>query len=98
MGCTGRGRIMAPRTVRRVFRASIVVGVFAAGFVCGSLTQQNADAQLKDLGGAAMKAAGGGALGSAGELGSSIVEMQEHVSGLQKNIDTLKKIQSALGG
>ena len=32
------------------------------------------------------------------ELGTSIVEMQEHVSGLQKNLDTLKKIQSALGG
>jgi len=90
--------MMAPRTIRRAFRVGMVAGVFAGGFVCGSLTQQNADAQLKDLGGAAMKAAGGGALGSVGELGSSIVEMQEHVSGLQKNIDTLKKVQSALGG
>ena len=61
--------------------------------------QQKADAQLKDLGGAAIKqAAGSGALGSVGELGTSIVEMQDHVSGLQKNIDTLKKVQSALGG
>ena len=58
-----------------------------------------ADAQLQDLGGAALKqAAGSGALGSVGELGTSIVEMQDHVSGLQKNIDTLKKVQSALGG
>jgi hypothetical protein len=31
-------------------------------------------------------------------LGTSIVEMQDHVNGLQKNIDTLKKVQSALGG
>jgi hypothetical protein len=28
----------------------------------------------------------GGALGSAKELGSSIVEMQQHVDGLQKNL------------
>jgi hypothetical protein len=32
------------------------------------------------------------------ELGSSIVEMQQHVNGLQKNLDTLKKIQGVLGG
>jgi hypothetical protein len=24
--------------------------------------------------------------------------MQDHVNGLQKNLDTLKKVQSALGG
>ena len=40
----------------------------------------------------------GGQVGEAGQLGSSIVEMQDHVSGLQKNLDSLKKIQSALGG
>jgi hypothetical protein len=39
---------------------------------------------------------GGGALGSVTELGSSIVEMQEHINGLQKNLETLKKVQSAL--
>ncbi len=76
-----------------------LIGMFGIGFICGSLSQQKADAQLKDLGGAAIKqAAGSGALGSVGELGTSIVEMQDHVSGLQKNIDTLKKVQSALGG
>jgi hypothetical protein len=37
-------------------------------------------------------------LGSAAQLASSLTEMQGHVSGLQKNIDTLKKVQSALGG
>ena len=69
-------------------------------FFSGSVTQRNANAQLDKLGGAAMKeaAGSGGALGSAAELGTSIVEMQDHVTGLQKNIDTLKKIQSALGG
>ena len=40
----------------------------------------------------------GGSLGAAGQLGSSITEMEQHVSGLQKNLDTLKKIQSALMG
>jgi hypothetical protein len=40
----------------------------------------------------------GGALGSVTQLGSSIVEMQNHVNGLQKNLETLKKVQSALGG
>jgi hypothetical protein len=39
----------------------------------------------------------GGPLGSVAELGSSIVEMQEHVNGLQKNLETLKKVQSVLG-
>jgi hypothetical protein len=40
----------------------------------------------------------GGALGSVTELGSSIVEMQQHGDGLQKNLATLKKVEVALGG
>jgi len=44
------------------------------------------------------QAAGSGALGSVGEMGASILEMQEHVTGLQKNLDTFKKVQSALTG
>ena len=83
----------------RSLRVAMFIGIFGLGFLCGSLSQQRADAQLGELGGAAMKqAAGSGALGSVGELGTSIMEMQDHVSGLQKNIDTLKKVQSALGG
>jgi hypothetical protein len=78
-----------------VRRAALVAGVFSAGFLCGSVFQPTAQAQLGDV----MKKAGeSGALGSAGELGSSIVEMQDHVNGLQKNIDTLKKIKASLGG
>ncbi len=77
----------------------MLVGTFALGFVCGSVSQQRADAQVKELGGSLLKeAAGSGALGSVGELGTSIIEMQDHVSGLQKNIDTLKKVQAALTG
>ena len=83
----------------RSLRVAMLIGIFGLGFLCGSLSQRRADAQLGELGGAAMKqAAGSGALGSVGEMGTSIMEMQEHVTGLQKNLDTFKKVQSALGG
>jgi hypothetical protein len=64
------------------------------------LSQQRADAQLKELGGAALQQTGesGGMLGSAAQLATSVTEMQEHVTGLQKNIDTLKKVQASLTG
>jgi hypothetical protein len=39
-----------------------------------------------------------GTLGAASQRGSSITDMEQHVSGLQKNLDTLKKIQSTLTG
>jgi hypothetical protein len=78
----------------RARRAGVLGMVFAAGLVLGSLGQRGAEAQLGDV----MKRAGeSGALGAAGDLGSAIVDMQEHVNGLQKNIDTLKKVRSALG-
>ena len=41
---------------------------------------------------------GSNPLAAAGQLGSSITDMEQHVTGLQKNLDTLKKIQSALTG
>jgi hypothetical protein len=77
-------------------QVGILSGVFAVGVVCGSVMQRNAEAQLGDV----MKKAGeqGGALGSAAELGSSIVDMQKHVDGLNKNLETLRKVKSALGG
>jgi hypothetical protein len=79
---------------------AVLIGTFSGGFLCGSLSQQKAAAQLQDLGGAVMRQAGesGGMLGSAAELASSLTEMQDHVTGLQKNVDTLKKVQSTLGG
>jgi len=90
---------MQPRRRFRLLLGGLLMGMFALGFVAGSLSQRPADAQVKDLGGSLMKqAAGSGALGSVGEMGTSLMEMQEHVSGLQKNIDTLKKVQSALTG
>ena len=73
---------------------------FTAGYLCGSVTQRSASAQVKELGGALVKGAGesGGAVGSAAKLGTAVTDMQEHVNGLQKNIETLKSIQAALGG
>ena len=87
-------------SLKRGLLAGALVGVFATGYLCGSVTQRNADAQVGDLGGQVMKQAGesGGTLGSAAKLGSAIVDMQDHVSALQKNLDTLKGIKSALGG
>ena len=43
-------------------------------------------------------AAQSGSLGPVGELGNSIVEMQDHITGLQKNLDTFKTVQSSLTG
>ncbi len=82
-------------TKTRSIRIAAAVIVFAAGFLCGSVTQRRAEAQLGDV----MKKAGeSGALGPAGQLGTSILEMQDHVTALQKNLDTLKKVKGALGG
>jgi hypothetical protein len=91
---------MQQRSNRRSLRVAMLIGTFGIGFLCGSLSQRGADAQLKELGGTAMQQAGesGGMLGSAAQLATSVTEMQEHVTGLQKNIDTLKKVQAAMGG
>ena len=84
--------------VRSLMIASIV-GTFSFGYICGSLNQRPAAAQVPGLGDALQRAGqSGGAVGNLSQLGSSIVEMQEHVNGLQKNIDTLKKFQSSLTG
>ena len=75
---------------------ALFVGVFGLGYICGSLTQRQAEAQIGGLleKGAKM----GGPVGSIAEFGSSITEMQDHISGLQKNLDTFKKVQSSLTG
>lgn len=87
---------MVKSNVSRSLMTGILVGVFALGYFCGSVNQRQADAQIGGLLEQAGK--GGGALGSVTQLGSSIVEMQEHVNGLQKNLETLRKVQSALTG
>ncbi|HEY7168953.1 MAG TPA: hypothetical protein VIB79_30630 [Candidatus Binatia bacterium] len=88
---------MAKKFIARTVTTGMIIGAFSVGYFYGSITQRQVDAQ--GLGGILEQAGkAGGPIGTVGQLGSSIVEMQDHVNGLQKNIDTLKKIQSALGG
>jgi hypothetical protein len=91
---------MSGKTMLYGVRIGLVTVVFAAGFLSGSLTQHNADAGLEDLGGDMMKKAAdsGGPLGSAAQLGTTITDMEKHISGLQKNLETIKKVKSMLGG
>jgi hypothetical protein len=91
---------MHQNSVRRVVFVSLLGGMFVLGYVSGSVSQRSAQAQVPGVDkGVLEKATGaGGAVGSVAELGSSIVEMQQHVDGLQKNLATLKKVQTALGG
>jgi hypothetical protein len=91
---------MSRKSIIYSVRVGIVTGIFSAGFLCGSMTQHSANAQLGELGGELMKKAGesSGPLGSVAQLGTTISDMEKHVSGLQKNIDTLKKVKASLGG
>jgi hypothetical protein len=91
---------MTRNRVLYTLRIALVTGIFGAGYLCGTLTQPTANAQLGDIGGDVMKRASesGGTLGSVAKLGTTISELEKHVSGLQKNIDTLKAVKSALGG
>ncbi len=87
---------MTTRKLSRGLMIAIMAGVFGLGYVCGSMTQRQAEAQK----GGILEKAGkmGGPVGSIAEFGSSITEMQDHITGLQKNLDTFKKVQSSLTG
>ncbi len=87
---------MTKRKLSRALMIAVMAAVFGLGYVCGSVTQRQAQAQMGGL----LEQAGkmGGPVGSIAEFGSSIAEMQDHISGLQKNLDTFKKIQSSLTG
>ncbi|HXV84163.1 MAG TPA: hypothetical protein VEG60_30295 [Candidatus Binatia bacterium] len=91
---------MTRRILARGVMISLMLGVFALGFLLGTVNQRYADAQKIPGMGDILDKAGqsGGALGQVAQLGSSITEMQDHVNGLQKNLETLRKVQSALGG
>lgn len=91
---------MTRRTIGKATRMGGVIAIFAAGWLCGAVSQRNAEAQLGDLGKAAMEKAGdqGGALGAAAKLGTSIGDIQTHLDALQKNVETLKQVKSLLGG
>lgn len=93
--------IAMTRTMTRALQIATLSTMFGVGYLCGSVTQRNADADMKDLGGAVVKEAAGsqgGALGSAAKLGTTITDMQSQIDGLNKNLGVLKEIQGALGG
>jgi hypothetical protein len=77
-------------------RAALVAVIFSSGYVCGVIGNDRAEAQLGDIAGDALKQAAGA--GTLGEMGTALVEAEQHVSGLQKNLDTLNKVKAALGG
>ena len=84
---------MANKMGARIAMIGMLFGTFTLGYVCGSVSTPRASAQLPQMPGGLS-----GSLGAASQLGLSITDMEQHVSGLQKNLDTLKKIQSALTG
>jgi hypothetical protein len=85
---------MAKDMVSRLTLVCMLLVAFAIGYVCGLARTPQASAQLPQIPGVS----GSNPLAAAGQLGSSITEMEQHVTGLQKNLDTLKKIRSMLGG
>jgi len=89
---------MANKAIGRTAMTGVLLGVFALGYVCGTVHTPRASAQLPGGLPGGLSAPGTGPLGAATQLASSITEMEQHVSGLQKNLDTLKKIQSGLTG
>ena len=87
------------RNMKKTFRIGVLATVFAAGYLSGSVTRRDADAQLGAMGEGALKGAvrsQGGADDSAAKLGRTIGDMQDQVDGLNKNLRVLKDIQSAL--
>ncbi|MEO6025905.1 MAG: hypothetical protein ABIR79_03445 [Candidatus Binatia bacterium] len=87
------------RKMKKTLQIVVLATVFAAGYLSGSVTQRDADAQLKEMGEGALKGAAktqAGADDSAVKLGRTIDNMQDQVDGLTKNLRVLKDIQSAL--
>lgn len=87
---------MTKKKLSRALMTAAILGVFGLGYVCGSMTQRQAEAQMGGLLDKASKM--GGPVGSVAEFGSSISEMQNHITGLEKNLDTFKKVQASLTG
>jgi len=91
---------MSRKSILYCLRIVIVTVIFSVGYLFGSLTHHSANADWSTIGEEALKEAtgGSGALGSVAQLGTAITDMEKHVSGLQQNLDTLKKVKAALGG
>ncbi|HEX6768047.1 MAG TPA: hypothetical protein VF208_01750 [Candidatus Binatia bacterium] len=88
--------VMTKRKFSRGLMTAVIFGVFGLGYVCGTMTQRPAEAQIGGILDKASKA--GGPIGSVASFGNSLVEMQDHITGLQKNLDTFKKVQASLTG
>ena len=93
---------MTSKITTRVAMMAVLFAVFTLGYVCGSASLPHANAQIPQLPGGLPGGlpgtSGGGPLASVTQLGSSIKEMEQHVTGLQKNLDDFKKIQTTLMG
>jgi hypothetical protein len=87
---------MRTMDLERLARSALLAVIFAAGYVCGAVGNHAAEAQLGNIAGDVLKQAAG--TGTLGVMGTALVEAEGHVSGLQKNIDSLKKVKAALGG
>ncbi len=88
---------MTHKQLARLAMAGVLLAVFALGYVCGSVSVRPAVAQLPSLPGG-LGGQAGGTLASVSQLGSSISDMDQHVTALQKDLDILRKVHSALGG
>jgi hypothetical protein len=90
--------IVSSKTILYSVRIGFVTAVFSAGVLCGFMTRQSANAQLGGLGEEVLQKAegSGGMLGSVAQLGTTITDMEKHVTGLQQNLDALKKVEAAL--
>jgi hypothetical protein len=87
---------MSVRT--KLLRTTGIGAVFAAGWLCGVLTQPPpAEAQVGELMKQAAQGAGG-PVGTAARLGTTITEMQKNVDSLNQNLKVLNEIKAALGG
>jgi len=91
---------MPTTTYLNLLRVTVITAVFSAGYLCGSVEQHNAEAQLGDIGSDVLKRASeqGGAVGTLAKMGTALTDMEKHVSALQKNLDTLKAVKATLGG
>lgn len=80
-------------------RVGVITVVFAAGFLTGSTTQHSVNAGVTDMGGGLLKKAAesGGTLGTVSQLGTTITDMEKNISGLQKNLETIKNVKNMLG-
>jgi hypothetical protein len=91
---------MSTSWLRRSAQRGSFARVFSGGCVLGTLDAEAAQAPVQELGEGLINEASeqSGALGTAAQLGTTISDMQTHVNELQKNLETLNKIEAALGG